>query len=460
METATKLFNEKTVFFTSLGCSKNLVDSQVMLGYMGLDGFKITDTPDAAEVIVVNTCSFIEASKRESVDTILDMADYKNPENGQCKALVISGCMAQRYAQALEEEIPEADLIIGTGEYNKITMLLRALEDGKLEQKSFVEIPKFIHTEYDPRLNTSPFYTAWLKISEGCNRNCTFCIIPKLRGKLRSRSVESLVKEAENLASTGVRELNLISQDLSDYGVDLDENNKLFNLLEGLEKVEGVDWIRLFYFYPDELTDEVIEKMATSAKINKYLDMPVQHFADNVLKRMNRKITGERIHNRIEKLRERIPGIVLRTSIIVGFPGETEEDFELLLEGVKKARFNHLGIFRYSDEEGTPAFKLQPKVPQEVIEERFDRLYETQREIVRELNSEYLGKVINVLIEGEHEETDLLVQGRHEGQAPDIDGKVIINDLNGRDVKIGDLVSVEITDVLDYDLVGKIVSIN
>ena len=452
-----KYFNEKTVYFTSLGCSKNLVDSQVMLGYMGLDGFVVTPEANEAEVIVVNTCSFIDASKRESVETILDLADFKNPEVGNCKALVVSGCMAQRYSQQLEEELPEVDLIIGTGEYNKITMLLKAFEDGKLEQKSFVEIPKFIHTEYDPRLNTSPFYTAWLKISEGCNRNCTFCIIPKLRGKLRSRTVESLVKEAENLASTGVRELNLISQDLSDYGVDLDENNNLFQLLTGLETVSGVDWVRLFYFYPDELTDEVIEKMATSEKVCKYLDMPVQHFSDAVLKRMNRKITGEKIHERISKLRQRIPGIVLRTSIIVGFPGETDEDFELLLEGIKKARFNHLGIFRYSDEEGTPAFKLQPKVPQDIIDERFDILFETQKEIVRELNSDFLGKRIKVLIEGEHEETELLIQGRHEGQAPDIDGKVIINDLSGREVKVGDLVEVEITEVLDYDLVGKLV---
>ncbi len=460
MELTTKLFNDKTVFFTSLGCSKNLVDSQVMLGYLGLDGYSIAEEPSDAEVIIVNTCSFIEASKKESVDTILEMADFKDPENGRCKALVISGCMAQRYASQLEESIPEADLIIGTGEYNKITLLLRAMEDGKLEKKSFVEIPMFIHTEYDPRLNTSPFYTAWLKISEGCNRNCTFCIIPKLRGKLRSRSVESLVNEAKNLASTGVRELNLISQDLSDYGVDLDENNKLANLLTGLEQVEGIDWLRLFYFYPDELTDEVIEKMATSEKICKYLDMPVQHFSTNVLKRMNRKITGEIIHERIARIRNRIPEIVLRTSIIVGFPGETEEDFEALLEGIKTARFNHLGIFRYSDEEGTPAFKLQPKVPQDVIEERFDRLYETQREIVRELNGAFLGKIIPVLIEGEHEETDLLIEGRHFGQAPDIDGKVIINDLNGRKVEVGDLVYVEITDVLDYDLVGTVTSVN
>ncbi len=457
MELIKNSADTKTVFFTSLGCSKNLVDSQVMLGYMGLDGFSITTEPEDAKVIVVNTCSFIEASKKESVEVILDMADFKNPENGRCKALVIAGCMAQRYAEQLEKEIPEADLIIGTGEYNKIALLLKALEDGKLKQKSFVEIPKFIHTEYDPRLNTSPFYTAWLKISEGCNRNCTFCIIPKLRGKLRSRSVESLVNEAKNLASTGVRELNLISQDLSDYGVDLDENNKLFNLLTGLETVENIDWIRLFYFYPDELTDEVIEKIAISKKITKYLDMPVQHFSTNVLKRMNRQITGEKIHERIEKLRTRIPDIVVRTSIIVGFPGETDEDFDLLLEGVKKARFNHLGIFRYSDEEGTPAFKLLPKVPQDIIEERFDDLFETQKEIVRELNSAYLGKVIQVLIEGEHEETELLIQGRHAGQAPDIDGKVIINDFNGHEIKIGELVSVEITDVLDYDLVGRIV---
>lgn len=456
METSSLLFQSKSVYFTSLGCSKNLVDSQVMLGYLGLDGYKVVSEASDAEVIIINTCSFIEASKKESIETILDMSDFKNPENGICKALVVSGCMAQRYALQLETELPEVDLIIGTGEYNKIALLLKALEEGQLSQKSFVEIPKFIHTEFDPRLNTSPFYMAWLKISEGCNRNCTFCIIPKLRGTLRSRTVESLVAEAQNLADSGVKELNLISQDLSDYGVDLDENNKLFNLLEGLEKVNGVEWIRLFYFYPDELTDEVIEKISTSAKINKYLDMPVQHFSNNVLKRMNRKITGEKIHDRILKLRSKIPNIVLRTSIIVGFPGETEEDFELLLEGVKKAKFNHLGIFRYSDEEGTPAFKLQPKVLPEVIEERFDRLYEAQRDIVRELNEQYLGKVISVLIEGEHEETELLIQGRHAGQAPDIDGKVFINDLSGANVKQGDIVNVLVTEVLDFDLVGSI----
>lgn len=453
-------FVEKSVYFTSLGCSKNLVDSQVMLGYMGLDGFTISQEPQNAEVIIVNTCSFVEAAKAESIETILELADFKDPEVGNCRALVVSGCMAQRYSEALEADLPEVDLIIGTGEYNKIVKLLKAFDDGKLDAKSHVEIPKFIHTEYDPRLNTSPFYTAWLKISEGCNRNCTFCIIPTLRGRLRSRSVESLVSEARRLAEGGVRELNLISQDLSDYGVDLSDENNIYELLTSLEQIEDVDWIRLFYFYPDELTDEVIELMANSKKICSYLDMPVQHFSDHVLKRMNRKITGEKILERISRLREKNPDIVLRTSIIVGFPGETEEDFEKLLEGVKQSRFNHLGIFRYSDEEGTPAFRLKDKVPQEVIEERFDILHEAQREISRELNQQFVGQTVMAIVEGEHPETELLIQARHEGQAPDIDGNVLINDFNGFDIKVGDLVEVQVSEVLDYDLIGSVVRIH
>ena len=240
----------KNLFFTSLGCSKNLVDSQVMLGYMGLDGFSIAREPEEAEVIVVNTCSFVEAAKTESVETILDLADYKNPENGKCEALVVAGCMAQRYSEELEKELPEVDLIIGTGEYHKIAKLVRAMREGTLEKKSFVEIPKFIHTEMDPRLNTSPSYMAWLKVSEGCNRNCTFCIIPTLRGKLRSRTVESLKTECQKLSATGVKEFNVISQDLSDYGCDLDESQNILSLLQGLDSVEQAKWIRLFYFYP------------------------------------------------------------------------------------------------------------------------------------------------------------------------------------------------------------------
>jgi ribosomal protein S12 methylthiotransferase len=446
---------KKTVFFTSLGCSKNLVDSEVMLGHLGLGGFQMVTDPSKAEVIITNTCSFIEASKVESVDTILEMAEYKNPDNGVCQALVVSGCLAQRYSSNIENELPEVDLIIGTGEYNKIVTLLNAFEEGKLDAKSHVEIPKFIHTEFDPRINTSPFYTAYLKISEGCNRNCTFCIIPTIRGRLRSRTVESLVAEAKNLAKTGVKELNLISQDLSDYGVDL-SGNTLLDLLTGLETVEGIQWIRLFYFYPDDLTEEVMEKIATSKKICKYLDMPVQHFSDSVLKRMNRKVTGEQILAKVKRLKEKIPGIIIRTSIIVGFPGETEEDFQKVLEGVEACQFNHLGIFRYSDEDGTPAFKLGPKVPQEIIEERFDRLHKAQLKVVKILNKKVIGQTVEVLIEGLHEETELLIQGRFEGQAPDIDGKVFINDTKDMPLSEGQIVKVKINKIMDYDLLGEI----
>lgn len=457
----TQKFVEKSLYFSSLGCSKNLVDSQVMLGHLGLDGFTITQNPEQAEVIIVNTCSFVEAAKTESIETVLELAEYKELDKGNCKALVMSGCMAQRYYGELEEAMPEVDMFIGTGEYHKIVPLLKAFEEGKLEKKSFVEIPKYIHTEFDPRLNTSPFYTAWLKISEGCNRNCTFCIIPTIRGKLRSRSIDSLVTETKQLVEKGVKEVNLISQDFSDFGSDFEgfqrvegKNPYLFDMLKSLTEVEGTSWLRIFYFYPDDLTEDVMDLMASSQKICKYLDMPVQHFSDKVLKRMNRRITGDIIHEKIQKLREKIPGVVLRTSIIVGFPGETEEDFELLLEGIKKAKFNHLGVFKYSDEDGTPALRLKDKVPQEIIDERFEKLYEAQKEIARELNQQYLGKTIEVLVEGLHEETELLLQGRHQGQAPDIDGRVIINDGSA---KAGDIVLVEITDVLDYDLVGKIV---
>jgi len=451
-------FDTKSLYFSSLGCSKNLVDSQVMLGHLNLDGFSITQKPEDAEVIIVNTCSFVEAAKVESIETVLELSDYK--ENGNCKALVMSGCMAQRYFNDLEKEMPEVDMFIGTGEYHKIVPLLKAFEEGKLEKKSFVEIPKYIHTEFDPRLNTSPNYMAWLKISEGCNRNCTFCIIPTLRGKLRSRSIDSLVDEGKKLVSSGVKELNLISQDFSDYGSDFEGFNKtegknpeIYNMLKSLEDKTGADWIRVFYFYPDDLTEDVMDLMAASDKICKYLDMPIQHFADPILKRMNRRVTGEIIHQKVNTLREKIPGIVLRTSVIVGFPGETEEDFEALLTGIRELKFNHLGVFKYSDEDGTPALRLKNKIDEDIIQERFEKVYEVQKEIAQELNEKFIGQTLDVLVEGAHEETELLLQGRHQGQAPDIDGKVIINDGWAHP---GEIVRVEITEVHEYDLVGKV----
>ena len=427
---------------------------------MGLEGFKVTQEPEKAEVIIVNTCSFVEAAKKESIETVLDLADYK--DSGNCKALVMSGCMAQRYHSELEKEMPEVDLFIGTGEYNKIVPLLKAFEEGALEKKSFVEIPKYIHTEFDPRINTSPGHRAWLKISEGCNRNCTFSIIPTLRGRLRSRSVASLVKEATSLTKGGVKELNLISQDFSDYGSDFagfekveGKNHEIHGLLKSLEEECGASWIRVFYFYPDDLTEDVMDLMANSKVIVPYLDMPVQHFADKVLRRMNRRVTGDIIHQKIKTLREKIPNITLRTSVIVGFPGETEEDFQDLLKGIEEVEFDHLGVFKYSDEEGTPAVRLKDKLSQELIDQRFEQVYALQKKIAEKKNKQMLGKVLEVLVEGAHDETDLLLQGRHRGQAPDIDGKVIINDGWAHP---GDIVKVQVTDVHDgFDLVGKII---
>ena len=444
---------QKSVHFTSLGCSKNLVDAQVMLGVLNNHGYTVHQDPETAQVMVVNTCAFIDEAKAESIKTILDLGAIK--KEGQ--TLVVSGCLAQRYSGELESEMPEVDLFIGTGEYQNIHQYLEAKKEGQLNKKSFVEIPKYIHTEFDPRLNTSPSYMAWLKVSEGCNRKCTFCIIPKLRGSLRSRTKESLVTEAKNLVGQGVKELNVISQDLSSYGVDLNEENSLLELLKALDGVEDLKWLRLFYYYPDELTDEIIDFMAQSKKICSYLDMPVQHFSDTVLKRMNRKITGQEIHGRIERLRERIPDIVIRTSVIVGFPGETEEDFNTLLEGVKEAKFDHLGVFKYSDEEGTPAYRLGEKLDQATIDERFEKIYEAQKEIADQKTKSQVGKTLEVMVEGLHEETEFLFKARHYGQAPDIDGVVLINDTKDQALHAGDFVKVKITDQYAYDLVGEIV---
>ncbi len=447
----------RNVYFSSLGCSKNLVDSQVMLGHLGLGGYQIQMDPALAEVIIVNTCSFIEEAKKESIKEILDLSENKT--SGSCKVLVVSGCMAQRYSQEIEDELPEVDLIIGTGEYAKITQFLKALDEGSLKKKSFVEIPKYIHTEFDPRLQTTPKHTAWLKVSEGCNRKCTFCIIPTLRGSLRSRSVESLVTEAQAMVDSGVKELNVISQDLSSYGIDLSKNSgqMLYELLDGLESVRGLHWARLFYYYPDELTDQIIDKISKSKKIARYLDMPVQHFSSSVLRRMNRKITGEKILERVATLRAKIPDIVIRTSVIVGFPGETNDDFNQLFEGVKQACFDHLGVFKYSDEEGTPAFRLGGKIDQDMINERFSKIYELQKGIAETNNEKWLGREVEVLVEGFHEETDLLISARHYGQAPEIDGQVIINDSAGVSLSQGDVVKVRINDVFEYDLIAEVI---
>ncbi|MBF0362005.1 MAG: 30S ribosomal protein S12 methylthiotransferase RimO [Oligoflexia bacterium] len=467
----------KKVFFVSLGCAKNLVDSEVMLGKLSeTNEYVVTDKVEDADVIIVNTCSFVEQAKTESIEVILEMAKYK-------KFLVVAGCMSQRYYKELEKEMPEVDLFIGTGEYHKVVEHIKSLQEEKklkTSKRSFVSTPTYIHSEKDKRLISTKSHTSWLKVSEGCNRHCSFCIIPKIRGNLRSRSVNSLLKEAQTLAQNGVKELNLVAQDLSVYGQDLIKSHRtntntsfLADLLKGLDQIDSLHWIRMLYFYPDNLNDQIIEVIANSKKICHYLDVPIQHLSDPILKKMNRKITSKKILDNIHKIRKALPNIVLRTSIIVGFPGEEDHHFEELIEGIKSVKFNHLGVFKYSEEENTAASKMKKKVDQEIIDNRYDQVYRIQKRISRALNKKYIGKDVEVLIEGVHEETDLLLQGRFYGQAPDIDGKVIINDLGEmrdrdrdrdreerdgtpKNIKIGDFVKVKIEDFHDYDLVGGI----
>ena len=451
------------VYFVSLGCPKNLVDSQVMLGLLRRDRYTITQEPDQAEVIIVNTCSFIEASKEESIQTILDLAHYK--EVGRCRVLVASGCLSQRYSKQLEQEMPEVDLFIGTGQYHRITELLekhgKSLEAGApLPNRSYVDQPAFIHTEKDPRLLTGPSFTAFLKLSEGCNRRCSFCIIPKIRGNVRSRTIASLLEESRNLAAQGVRELNLVAQDLTEYGMEWKYRERLEMLLPELCKVEGIEWIRLHYVYPDEFSDELVEIVANEPKIVKYLDIPIQHTNDRVLKLMNRRLTKSKLFDVIGKLRAKIPGIVLRTSIIVGFPGETEEEFSELYQDLETLNLDHVGVFRYSKEEGTPAAEMADQVHPGTKRRRFKKLTTMLEEQSLTRHQKLVGQVVPVMIEGLSDESELLIQGRMPTQAQEIDGRVLINDIGDvaqSELKPGKIVSVELTEAMPHELVGRIV---
>lgn len=460
-----------TVYFVSLGCPKNLVDSQVMLGLLKNERYTITDAPETAEVIIVNTCSFIEASKEESIETLLELAQLK--ESARCKVLVASGCLPQRYAKDLEREMPEVDLFIGTGQYHRITELLeahgKALEEGApLPKRSYIDQPAFIHSEKDPRVHTGPAYSAYLKLSEGCNRRCAFCIIPKLRGNVRSRTIASLVEEATQMAQRGVRELNLVAQDLTHYGIENRYEDNLEKLLPELCKIEGIEWIRLHYVYPDDFSDELVDIIAREPKIVKYLDMPIQHTDDAMLKSMGRRLTKQKLFDVVSKLRARIPGIVFRTSVIVGFPGETEEQFEALSRDLDELKLDHVGVFRFSKEEGTRAAEMGEQLHPNTKRRRskaLTALLQKQRETLHE---RYVGQRVVVLVEGPSEETELLIQGRMATQAQEIDGHVLINEVDelaesmneapeSISLRAGDLVEVEITDANPQDLIGRAV---
>jgi len=443
----------KNIHIISLGCARNLVDSEVMAGLAQKDGYQISSDISDSEVIVVNTCGFIDTAKKESIETILDAGEYKNPARGKCKKLIVAGCLSERYPGEIKDALPEVDLITGTAAFSHIVDEIKSLEQGQ-NTESVLKIHGERLKDFDlPRFNSQASYTAYLKLAEGCAKRCSFCIIPKLRGKLRSRSQSSLIKEAKGLVENGVRELNLIAQDLTDYGRDRTDGANLNSLLKELVKIDELKWVRLFYTYPDQLSDEVIETIATEEKICKYLDVPIQHIDDTILQRMNRHTNGEQIQEMLVKLKKRIPNIVLRTSLMVGFPGESEEQFQKLLNFVKKGLLDQIGVFTYSHEEGTGSYMLGDSISPELKEERRALLHEAQEKVLQNKLKTWVGTKTTVLIEGKHDDTELLLKSRHYGPAPGVDNITIVNE---GDANIGEFHEVLINDIVGIDLVASI----
>lgn len=437
----------KKVSFVSLGCPKNLVDSEVMLGILASHDYLITPEDREADVIVINTCGFIEDAKRESIDKIIELAGLK--ETGKCRLLVVAGCLPQRYQEELTRELPEVDLWIGTGEHHKIVEYLEKEEKG-----SYLTQSEYIYDDLTPRLVSTPKHTAYIKIAEGCSHRCTFCAIPGIRGRFRSRPIDSILRETENLVSKGMKEAILIAQDTTSYGIDLKAGHGLPSLLREMAKIKGLEWIRLLYTYPQFVTDELIDVIKKEEKVVKYLDVPIQHVSDRMLRDMGRGITGDKLRSRLYKLREAVPELVIRTSVIVGFPGETETDFRELLNFVEEFEFDRLGAFTYSREEGTPASLIKTHIPEKIKKERYRRVMALQKIISKKRNKRHIGKVEKVMVDGISEESEFLLAGRTSGQAPDIDGMTYIT---SGTASPGEIVNVRITDAWDYDLVGEIV---
>jgi ribosomal protein S12 methylthiotransferase len=440
--------------FISLGCPKSLVDSEVMIGLLQEQGHVLTADPADAEILVVNTCSFIEDSKKESIDTILAAAQMKN--TGSCKKLIVTGCLAERYPKEIKSDLVEVDAILGT---NQIEEIVRAVAGEPVAlPNSFgrSDADLYLYDGKTPRTLIGPQYAAYLKISEGCDHACAFCIIPKIRGKLRSRTISSLVNEAAKLAGQGVREITLISQDTTSYGTDLGIRDGLANLLEALDKVEGLRWIRFLYVYPDLVSDKMIQVINSSKKICRYIDMPLQHVSAAVLQAMRRGGDRVSLTRMIDRIRNGIPGVTFRTTMIVGFPGETKADFLELKKFCREMEFDRLGVFTYSDEEDTIACGLEQKVPGRTAERRRRILMEQQAEIAGRKNRELIGKEFPILVEGPSEESEFLLQGRLESQAPEIDGVCLINDSEVGEIQSGEFRTIRIARVLEHDLLGKI----
>jgi ribosomal protein S12 methylthiotransferase len=438
------------VGFISLGCPKNLVDSEVMMGQLLARGHQVTHQPDQADVLVVNTCSFIDPAKKESVDTILEMAEYKKV--GRARMLVVAGCLVERYRGDIRRDMPEVDALIGTNELESIVAICEGLEapTGPSEP--------YLYHHLTPRVLATPSHFAYLKIAEGCDHPCTFCVIPQYRGNFRSRRLESVVSEATHLFQQGVREINLIGQDTTCYGEDLGLSGGLPQLLARLAEIETPHkkWIRFLYAYPNKVTQRLLDTIAAHAALTKYIDMPLQHSSARILKRMKRGSSGSLFLKLVERIRRTIPGVAIRTSMIVGFPGETAEDFNELCQFVEAARFDNLGVFAYSDEDTSASYTLDRKVDGRTIHNRRRHLMAIQRKVSRSRNRALVGREVSVLIEGPSEETDLLWQGRMPTQAPEIDGVTLINDFEGDEPRAGEIRRLRITEAHDYDVVGTL----
>lgn len=443
-----------SVGFVNLGCSKNQVDSEIMLGTLVSEGFELTADPKNAKVVIINTCGFVEEAKQESINTIIDHGKLKT--RGSCRVLIAAGCLAQRYQGDLLKELPELDGVVGTGEFQKIGEICRdLLAPKKRHQRIWISKPPYLYDELAPRLRLGRQHSAYVKIAEGCNRACSFCAIPLMRGKQRSRPIKSIVAEVANLAFEGVKEINLISQDTVNYGVDIGLRHGLVSLLRELVKVKDIRWIRPFYLYPQQVTDDLLDLYVGEEKMAKYIDMPLQHINDRMLKRMHRLGDRATIEKLVDRIRTRIPGVTFRTAFIVGFPGETDAAFEELMRYVEEADFDRVAAFLYSDEEQTPAVELDQKVDYSVMEARRNELLAIQETVAAQKSRDKIGSVIEVLVDGPSEETELLLEGRHEGLAPEIDGVVYINEGTAEP---GEFVRVQITDASTYDLVGHIVT--
>jgi ribosomal protein S12 methylthiotransferase len=471
----------KKVGFISLGCPKNLVDSEVMMGMLTHAGADLTPRAEDADIIVVNTCSFIDSAQQESVNTILEMAKLKN--QGRARKLVVAGCLVERFRDEIRKNIPEVDAVVGTGELENILAaagvapaqetnspfrILNSRAEGNAREAqgrfsregwdgAIADLPNYLYDETTPRVLATPSHTAYIKIAEGCDHPCTFCIIPQLRGKFRSRRFESVVAEAERLARQGVREVTLIGQDTTCYGEDFGLKDGLALLLEKLAGIEPLRWVRFLYAYPNKITGRLLETIAAHDKICSYVDVPLQHASASVLKRMKRGGSGDLFLRTIEKMRRTIPGVALRTSFIVGFPGETEKEFEELCDFVREAQFDWMGAFGYSDQDGASAYALEKKLSPKEIERRRKRLMQIQRQISKKRKKALIGKEFDLVLEGTSEETDLLLEGRTAMHAPEIDGKVFVNEFpDGVEPEFGRFYRCEITEAHDYDLVARI----